>query len=120
MNKNFANIALVLLAIDATLDLIFLNSLFGGDTSTNNDEDEHPLHGKRYVPQDNSYAMDKATGVEVGGVFGKEFIIVSDPYKEKVKHFWGSETEHLFVDVFSLRSARKYRVLFQESWIVED
>lgn len=118
MNKNFANIALVLLAIDATLDLIFLNSLFGSDTST--DEDEHPLHGKRYVPQDNSFVIDKETGLEVGGVFGKEFIIVSDPYKEKVKRIWGGETEHLFVDVFSLRSARKYRVLFQEEWIVED
>lgn len=118
MNKNFANIALVLLAIDATLDLIFLDSLFGNNTST--DEDDCPLHGKRYVPQDNSYVVDKDTGVEVSGVVGKEFIIVSNPYKEKVKHIWGDETEHMFVDVFSLRSGHKYRVLFEENCIVED
>lgn len=120
MNKNL-NFILALIAIDLMCDLLFLNSIVIDDAEDENDEDKHPLIGKRYIVEDNSYAMDKESGVEADGLNGKEYIIVSDPYKDSVKSRWTDEShEHMFVDVFSLRSARKYRVLFQERCVVED
>ena len=71
--------------------------------------------------EDNSYAIDKESGVEVSGLHGKEYVIVSDPYVDNVKSdITNWVYQRMFVDVFSLRSARKYRVLFQERCVVED
>ncbi len=115
-----ANI-LALAALDVATDIAFLNSLFYGNKEDNEDTDKHPLIGKRYIVTDNSFAIDKESGVEVSGLHGKEYIIVSDVYVEETKNpFLNIAKERLFVDVFSLRSARKYRVLFQEKDIVED
>ena len=116
MKKNL-NFIYALIALDIVSDICFLNSLFADNKAE--DEDKHPLIGKRYVVEDNSYAIDKESGVSVGNLHGKEYVIVSDPYVEEVE-FFGTTNKHLFVDVFSLRSARKYRVLFQERCVVED
>lgn len=119
MKKNL-NFIYALIALDIMSDICFLNSLFADNKAE--DEDKHPLIGKRYVVGDNSYAIDKESGVSVGGLHDKEYIIVSDPYVAEVKPRFKNEEphSHLFVDVFSLRSARKYRVLFQERCVVED
>lgn len=120
-NTIMANL-LALVALDVATDIAFLNSLFYGNKEDNEDTDKHPLIGKRYIVTDNSYAIDKESGARVGGLHDKEYIIVSDPYAEKVYPFFSKEEgiNQLFVDVFSIRSARKYRVLFQEKNIVED
>jgi len=118
MNKKTAKAILALVALDIATDIAFLNSLAN---KREEETDKHPLIGRRYIVKDNSYAIDKESGVEVGGLDGKEYVIVSDPYVEEVKSNWTDNTyEHLFVDVFSLRSARKYRVLFQERCVVEE
>ena len=103
-------------------DILFLSSLNIATEQEDEETDNHPLIGKRYIVTDNSYAIDKESGARVGGLHDKEYIIVSDPYVEKVYPFFIKEEgiDQLFVDVFSLRSARKYRVLFQERNIIED
>lgn len=117
MNKNiFATIAAIV-AIDLVNDILFLNSIFSDEGAE--EAEKHPLIGRRYIVTDNSYAIDKESGVSVGGLHDKEYIIVSDPYVEEVE-FIGIKREHLFVDVFSVRSAKKYRVLFQENGVIED
>ena len=118
MNKNiFATIAAIV-AIDLINDILFLNSIFSDEGAE--DAEKHPLIGRRYIVSDNSYAIDTESGVSVGGLHGKEYIIVSDPYVEEITNIIGNKAEHLFVDVFSVRSARKYRVLFQEMGVIED
>ena len=119
-NTIMANI-LALAILDVANDIAFLNSILYGNKEEDEDTDKHPLIGKRYIVTDNSYAIDKESGVEVGGLQGKEYIIVSDPYVEDTESIYSEMVnKHLFVDVFSIRSARKYRVLFQEKDIVED
>lgn len=122
MNKKSTDIMVGILAIailDILTDIAVLNALFA--PKQEEDPDKHPLIGKRYVVKDNSYAIDKETGVDVSGLDGKEYVIVSDPYVAVVESKWtGNKYERMFVDVFSLRSARKYRVLFQERDVVED
>ncbi len=118
MKKNL-NFIYALIALDIMSDICFLNSLFSDNKAE--EEDKHPLIGKRYVVEDNSYAIDKESGVEVSGLHGKEYVIVSDPYVDNVKSdITNWVYQRMFVDVFSLRSARKYRVLFQERCVVED
>ena len=78
----------------------------------------NPLIGRLYVPTDNSYAIDKETGIDVNGLVGKEYVIVSEPYVKGVKVL-DKMIERLFIDVFSIDSGRKYRVLFQENCIVK-
>lgn len=120
MNKNIYTALLALLILDVVSDIVFLNSLLY-DSSTEEDTDKHPLIGKRYIVTDNSYAIDKETGVEVSGLHEKEYVIVSDPYMDEVEFRWsGEKHKYMFVDVFSLRSARKYRVLFNERGVIED
>ena len=120
MKKKNMNALLNLIALDVMSDIAFLNSILA--PKQEEDTDKHPLIGKRYIVTDNSYAIDKESGARVGGLHDKEYIIVSDPYVEKVYPFFSKEEgiDQLFVDVFSLRSARKYRVLFQERNIIED
>ena len=118
MKKNL-NFIYALIALDIMSDICFLNSLFADNKAE--EEDKYPLIGKRYVVEDNSYAIDKESGVEVGGLHGKEYVIVSDPYVDIAKSDISDRVyKRMFVDVFSLRSARKYRVLFQERCVVED
>lgn len=82
--------------------------------------DDHPLHGKRVIVSDSSYAIDKETGCKAN-LNGTELIIVSDPYVEEVKpaSFFDHGVNHLFVDAFSILSSRKYRILFNESDIID-
>lgn len=118
MNRNI-NILLALLAIDALLDAIFLESLFGS-APTDEDEDEPSLRGKFYTPDDNSWAKDLEAGCDTGGLVGKRMVIVSDPYEASIKEPWMDEPiTNVFIDVFSIESGRKYRVLFHEN-CVED
>ena len=119
MNKDILANILTLAILDVAADIAFLNSILA--TKQEEDTDKHPLIGKRYIVSDNSFAIDKESGVSVSGLHDKEYIIVSDPYVEEVKPIYTEEFfEYLFVDVFSVRSARKYRVLFQERNVIED
>ena len=123
MQKNISTFILTLIVLDVLSDIYFLNSLMAAEQEEpeEDDTDQHPLIGKRYIVTDNSYAIDKETGVEVSGLHEKEYVIVSDPYMDEVEFRWtGEKHKHMFVDVFSLRSARKYRVLFQEKDVIED
>lgn len=121
MHKDIMTGIVALAIIDILTDIAFLYSIFGNEEAEDTDADKHPLIGKRYIVTDNSYAIDKETGVEVCGLNGKEYVIVSDPYVDEVEFKWtGAKHKHMFVDVFSLRSARKYRVLFQEKDVIED
>ena len=117
-NTNIDTI-IALLIIDLMSDILFLSSLNIATEQEDEETDNHPLIGKRYIVSDCSYAIDKESGVRVGGLHGKEYVIVSDPYVDEVRDF-GRISSHLFVDVFSIRSARKYRVLFQENDVIED
>jgi hypothetical protein len=118
LKKNL-NFIYTLIALDIMSDIAFLNSILA--PKQEEDTDKHPLIGKRYVVTDSSYAIDKESGVEVSGLNDKEYVIVSDPYVAEIESSWtGNKYERMFVDVFSLRSARKYRVLFREKDVVED
>lgn len=118
MRKNTSFLFALLLA-DVLLDTLFLASVL---SPTEDDEqsfsDKHPLIGRRYKVQDNSYIKDLKTGCE-GGLYGRETIIVSDPYTEEID-FYGNKNEHLFVNVFSTDSGRDYRVLFNEGWLIDE
>jgi hypothetical protein len=116
MNNELLKGIIALAILDLATDIIFLSSALDENEE---DTDKHPLIGKRYIVSDNSYAIDKETGLSVSGLHDKEYIIVSDPYVDEVCGF-GAIRSHLFVDVFSVRSARKYRVLFQERGVIED
>ena len=119
MQKDIMTGIVALAILDILTDIVFLNSIFG---KQDEDTDKHPLIGRRYVVTDNSYAIDKESGARVGGLHDKEYIIVSDPYVEKVYPFFIKDEgiDQLFVDVFSIDSARKYRVLFQERNVVKE
>lgn len=121
MKKDTTTAFLALAILDIMADIALLNSILT-PTQEEDDTDKHPLIGRRYIVNDCSYAIDKETGIRVSGLHDKEYIIVSDPYVADVEPlFMGAERySHLFVDVFSLRSARKYRVLFQERGVIED
>ena len=114
MNKNI-NFLLALLVADALFDALFISAILAPSTE---DEDEHPLIGRRYKVGGNSYIIDKESGLD-GGLYGREVIIVSDPYVETVKDRIIGDHDHLFVDVFSTDSGRKYRVLFNEGWLID-
>ena len=118
MKKDITTAFLAFAILDLMADILFLNSIFA--TTQEEDTDKHPLIGRRYIVTDNSYAIDKETGSEVSGLDGKEYIIVSDPYVEEVEVIYDIKRENLFVDVFSVRSARKYRVLFEEKGVIEE
>ena len=81
--------------------------------------ERHPLIGRRMKVQDNSWIIDKETGCETD-LYGREVVVVSDPYKEIIYTRWDdSPIERLFVDVASLDTGRRYRVLFRESWLID-
>lgn len=121
MHKDITTAFLAFAILDIMSDIALLNSILT-PSQEEDDTDKHPLIGRRYIVNDNSYARDKETGLEVGGLHGKEYIIVSDPYVAEVEPFFkgGEPHSHLFVDVFSTDSARKYRVLFQERSVVKE
>lgn len=121
MNKNITTAFLAFAILDVMADIALLNSILT-PPQEEDDTDKHPLIGRRYIVNDNSYAIDKETGIEVHGLHGKEYIIVSDPYVEEVEPIFkgGEPFKKIFVDVFSIDSARKYRVLFQERGLVEE
>jgi hypothetical protein len=121
MKKDITTAFLALAILDVMADIALLNSILT-PPQEEDDTDKHPLIGRRYIVNDCSYAIDKETGIRVSGLHDKEYIIVSDPYVADVEPIcMGAERySHLFVDVFSVRSARKYRVLFQERGVIED
>lgn len=121
MNKDITTAFLAFAILDLMADIALLNSILAPAQEEDN-TDKHPLIGRRYIVNDNSYARDKETGLEVGGLHGKEYIIVSDPYVAEVEPLFkgGEPHSHIFVDVFSTDSARKYRVLFQERSVVKE
>ena len=118
MKKDILANILALAILDVATDIAILNSILA--PKQEDDTDKHPLIGKRYIVYDNSYAIDKESGASVSGLHDKEYVIVSDPYVEEITNIVGVKVKYLFVDVFSLRSARKYRVLFQERYVLED
>lgn len=81
--------------------------------------EKHPLIGRRMIVKDNSYIIDKETGLDCG-LYDKEVVIVSDPYREVVHSSIVGDHEHLFIDVASLDSGRRYRVLFDEGWLIDE
>lgn len=117
MNKNI-NFLFALLLADALFDAIVFSALSATSTKEEEETDKHPLIGRRYKVGDNSYIKDLKTGCE-GGLYGRETIIVSDPYTEEIESF-GVKHEHLFVNVFSTDSGRDYRVLFNEGWLIDE
>lgn len=121
MKKDITTAFLAFAILDIMADIALLNSIIA-PSREEDDTDKHPLIGRRYIVNDNSYAIDKETGIDVHGLHGKEYIIVSDPYVEEVKPIFKDEEpfKKIFVDVFSIDSARKYRVLFQERGLVEE
>lgn len=119
MRKDILASLLTFAILDVATDIAFLSSLVP-QPKDEDDTDKHPLIGRRYIVSDNSYAIDKESGADVHGLHDKEYVIVSDPYVEEITNIIGDKIKHLFVDVFSLRSARKYRVLFQERNVIED
>lgn len=77
--------------------------------------------GKMYEVRGNSYATCKTyDGIEVGGLHGKVYEIVSDPYVAKVKSILDKDTERIMVDVRSTDTDLVYSVLFEESWMIAD
>ena len=112
------NIILGLIALDLATDVALINTIFA--PKVQEFKDRHPLIGERYIVRDGSWGKDKETGIDVHYLTGKEYIIVSDPYVEWVHDVGLDPSKHLFVDVFSPRSSRKYRVLFAENGIVKD
>lgn len=118
MRKDILASLLTFAILDVATDIAFLSSLVP-QPKDEDDTDKHPLIGRRYIVSDNSYAIDKESGCEVSGLHDKEYIIVSDPYVDEVE-FFGIRHKHLFVDVFSTDSARKYRVLFCENGVVKE
>lgn len=121
MKKDITTAFLAFAILDLMADIALLNSILT-PPQEEDDTDKHPLIGRRYIVEDNSYAIDKETGINVHGLHGKEYIIVSDPYVEEVEPIFSDEErfKKIFVDVFSTDSARKYRVLFQERCVVKE
>jgi hypothetical protein len=119
---NFISKSAVIAAIAEVAGMIdFI--LFGGETKNESSNltyaEKHPLIGRRMIVKDNSYIIDKETGLDCG-LYDKEVVIVSDPYRETVHSRFVGDHEHLFVDVASLDSGRRYRVLFNEDWLIDE
>ena len=113
-NENTIFTAIVaLVAMDIISDILFLTAMLN-DTEGVDEQDTtetNPLIGRRYVPKTSDYATDKATGVSVDNLHGKEYIIVGEPFVKD---------GHLMVTIFSTDSEREYNVLFQENCIVAE
>ncbi len=79
--------------------------------------------GKTYVPCDNSYAVCLENGecsmkMISGGIFNKECIIISEPYKSKsLEKGYNLRPDNVYDFVNVLYKDHTYMVLFQESWI---
>lgn len=98
-------------------NLVFGGTIFGDSEEKSTYRDKNPLIGRRMKVGDNSYCIDKETGCDAA-LYGKEVVVVSSPYKEEVSRC--CDKEHLFIDVASLDSGRRYRVLFRESWLIPE
>lgn len=109
-----------LVAMDIISDILFLTAMLndteGVDEQDTTETETNPLIGRRYIVKDDSYATDKATGVSVSNLHGKEYIIVSEPFV--VRNI--NEKPRLMVTIFSTDSERDYNVLFQENCIVAE
>ena len=76
--------------------------------------------GKTYIPNDNSYCIDKTHNVS-GWPYGRRMLIVSEPYKRFVET-WprGNKKEaYPFIDVMSYDTGIVYSVLFYENRVGE-
>ena len=115
-NENTIFTAIVaLVAMDIISDIMFLTAMLndteGVDEQDTTETETNPLIGRRYIPKTSDYATDKATGVSVDNLHGKEYIIVGEPFVKD---------GHLMVTIFSTDSEREYEVLFQENCIVAE
>ena len=120
-NENTIFTAIVaLVAMDIISDNLFLTAMLndteGVDEQDTTETETNPLIGRRYIVKDNSYATDKATGVSVDNLHGKEYIIVGEPFVERNIN----TKPRLMVTIFSTDSEREYNVLFQENCIVAE
>lgn len=72
--------------------------------------------GKTYIPNDNSYCIDKTHNIH-GAPLGRKMLIVSEPYQKFVSHIWLDEKQEVdtFIDVLSYDTGFVYSVLFDES-----
>lgn len=109
-----------LVAMDIISDILFLTAMLndtdGVDEQDTTETEVNPLIGRRYIPKTSDHATDKATGVSVDNLHGKEYIIVSEPFV--VRNI--NEKPRLMVTIFSIDSERDYNVLFQENCIVAE
>ena len=84
---------------------------------------ENEIIGKRYRVFDNSYAKQLDTCVNSHqDLYGKEFIIISEPYKKQVHEgvdyrLYGTKYREM-VNVRSQRTGYEYEVMFRKDWIV--
>ena len=120
-NENTIFTAIVaLVAMDIISDIMFLTAMLndteGVDEQDTTETETNPLIGRRYIPKTSDYATDKATGVSVDNLHGKEYIIVGEPFVEKNIN----TKPRLMVTIFSTDSEREYNVLFQENCIVKE
>ena len=116
-NDSIFNLIVAIVAMDIISDIMFINAVLSADEGKQTEDnepsyfDKHPLVGMRYIVKNEDNAYDRASGVSVTGLKGKEYIIVGDPFVEN---------EHLMITIFSTDSEREYNVIFEENAIVEE
>lgn len=75
--------------------------------------------GKLYCPKDNSYIKRLDNGAS-GHLFDVWCKVISEPYLATsfVSPIDGEESQDMFVNVESVETGIEYRVLFNESWML--
>lgn len=75
--------------------------------------------GKFYCPKDNSYIKRLDNGAS-GQLFNVWCKLISEPYLSTsyVSPIDGEESQDMFVNVESVETGVEYRVLFNESWLL--
>ena len=81
---------------------------------------EKEIIGRLYIPQDNSWVkLLQHEGIEnFQGLYYRPSVIESEPYKEVVEYTEKGDTyEREFVNVRSLDTGLRYRVMWKEDWM---
>jgi hypothetical protein len=78
-----------------------------------------PIIGRLYCPKDNSFIKRLDNGTE-GMLYDVWCRIISEPYvaTSYVSPIDGEKRQDMFVNVASVETDIEYRVLFNESWIL--
>ena len=79
-----------------------------------NQNERHPLVGRRIIPRSNRFALEKKYHA-VAKVRGVELVILHEPYPVSD----GNEV-YLMVDAVSLDTMYTYSVLFFEEWLIKE